>query len=198
MNIYEKLQSARVKLQEMNLKKSGYNKFANFDYFELKDFLPKINEIFLELKLFSKFDLLENEGVLTIINTENPDERETFVTPKVFVEMKGQNGLQQIGSTHTYLKRYCYYNALEIIINDETEATIGKNETKYKTENKTTDDKFQRRVNYINLNYKKYQKLIDDYLLSKTVTGIDELTKAQITELSDKIVKLEKEGEKNE
>ena len=44
--------------------------------------------------------------------------------------MKGQNGLQQIGSTHTYLKRYCYYNALEIIINDETEATSGKNDNK--------------------------------------------------------------------
>ena len=129
MNIYEKLQKARVELQESGLKKSGHNKFANFDYFELKDFLPKINEIFLKLKLFSKFDLLENEGVLTIINAEKPDEKEKFVTPKITVEMKGQNGLQQIGSTHTYLKRYCYYNALEIIISDEVEAIIDKDKT---------------------------------------------------------------------
>ncbi|WP_158612491.1 ERF family protein [Leptotrichia sp. OH3620_COT-345] len=133
MNIYEKLQKARVELQEMGLKKSGYNKFANFDYFELKDFLPKVNEIFLKLKLFSKFDLLENEGILTIINSENTEEKETFTTPKIVVEMKGQNGLQQIGSTHTYLKRYCYYNALEIIINDETEATIDKDKNKEQT-----------------------------------------------------------------
>ena len=122
MNIYEKLQKARVELQESGLKKSGYNKFANFDYFELKDFLPKINEIFLKLKLFSKFDLLENEGVLTIINAEKPDEKEKFVT----------NGLQQIGST---LKRYCYYNALEIIINDEVDATIDKDKSENQNSN---------------------------------------------------------------
>ena len=137
MNIYEKIQQARVELQKMGIKKSGHNKFANFDYFELKDFLPKVNEIFLDLKLFSKFDLLENEGILTIINTENPEENIIFTTPKAVIEMKGQNGLQQIGSTHTYLKRYCYYNALEIIINDETEATIGKNDNK----NNSTEQK---------------------------------------------------------
>ena len=135
MNIYEKLQKARVELQESGLKKSGHNNFANFDYFELKDFLPKINEIFLKLKLFSKFDLLENEGALTIINAEKPDEKEKFVTPKITVEMKGQNGLQQIGSTHTYLKRYCYYNALEIIINDEVEAIIDKDKSENQNSN---------------------------------------------------------------
>ena len=55
MNIYKKIQQARVELQKMGIKKSGHNKFANFDYFELKDFLPKVNEIFLDLKLFSKY-----------------------------------------------------------------------------------------------------------------------------------------------
>ncbi|BBM37657.1 hypothetical protein JCM16775_0347 [Leptotrichia hofstadii] len=59
MNIYEKLQKARVELQSLGLKMGGHNKFSGFKYFELKDFLPKVNEIFENLKLFSKFDLLE-------------------------------------------------------------------------------------------------------------------------------------------
>ena len=51
MNIYEKLQEARVELQGMNLKKSGKNSFAQYDYFELADFMPHINQIMLDKKL---------------------------------------------------------------------------------------------------------------------------------------------------
>ena len=46
-NIYEKLQECRVELQKMNLKKTGENKFAGFKYYELADFLPTVNELFL-------------------------------------------------------------------------------------------------------------------------------------------------------
>ena len=42
MNIYEKLQTARVELQKTALKKSGVNKFAGFKYFELGDFIPAV------------------------------------------------------------------------------------------------------------------------------------------------------------
>ena len=138
MNIYEKLQKARVELQSLGLKMGGHNKFADFKYFELKDFLPKVNEIFENLKLFSKFDLLENEGVLTVINTEKTDETITFVTPKAEIVLKGQNGLQMIGSTHTYLKRYCYLNALEIVEDDMVNATIDKD----KQQNKPKENKW--------------------------------------------------------
>lgn len=197
MNIYEKLQEARVELQKMNLKKSGFNKFANFDYFELKDFLPKINEIFLKLKLFSKFDLLDDKGILTIINAEKTDEKETFVTPKIVVEMKGQNGLQQIGSTHTYLKRYCYYNALEIIINDETEATIDKDKTNSNNKKETKkeispEEKRAKGLEYIKKHREKYEKIVDKHLLANSKVDIDELTNEQVSELANNINNLEK------
>ena len=44
MNVYSKLQTARVRLQESNLKKSGENKFAGFKYFELGDFHSKYKQ----------------------------------------------------------------------------------------------------------------------------------------------------------
>ena len=47
------MQKARVELQGMNLKKSGENKFAGFKYYELGDFLPAINKLMLDHKLFS-------------------------------------------------------------------------------------------------------------------------------------------------
>jgi len=46
MTVYKKLQKARVLLNASSIKKSGKNKFAGYDYFELGDFLPTVNEIF--------------------------------------------------------------------------------------------------------------------------------------------------------
>ena len=51
MSVYKKLQQARLKLQSTALKKSGKNKFAGFEYFELGDFLPTIQTIFNEVGL---------------------------------------------------------------------------------------------------------------------------------------------------
>ena len=185
MNIYEKLQKARVELQSLGLKMGGHNKFADFKYFELKDFLPKVNEIFEKLKLFSKFDLLENEGVLTVINTEKTDEIITFTTPKAEIVLKGQNGLQMIGSTHTYLKRYCYLNALEIVEDDVINATIDK----YKQQNKskkylTEEEKKRRMIEYINKNCEDYQKEIDKYMLANSTDNLAEISYEEIEELA--------------
>lgn len=197
MNIFEKIQSARVELQEINLKMGGYNKFADFKYFELKDFLPEINKIFNKLKLFSKFDLLENEGILTIINAEKTDEQVTFTTPKAEIVLKGQNGLQMIGSTHTYLKRYCYCNALEIVEDDAINATIDKEKTEINkpiVKKLSSDERRERGLKYIAKMTTKYQKDIDKFLLGVTVLDVEELTNEQVSELANNIKKLEKEG----
>lgn len=179
MNIYEKLQTARVELQNSGLRMGGHNKFADFKYFELKDFLPKVNEIFEKLKLFSKFDLLENEGVLTVINIEKTDETITFVTPKAEIVLKGQNGLQMIGSTHTYLKRYCYLNALEIVEDDAINAIIDKD--KYsKQQELTEEEQIQKAVEYINSHLKGNENVVNRYLSSNST---DDLSKIPIKEL---------------
>ena len=185
MNIYEKLQKARVELQSLGLKMGGHNKFADFKYFELKDFLPKVNEIFEKLKLFSKFDLLENEGVLTVINTEKTDEIITFTTPKAEIVLKGQNGLQMIGSTHTYLKRYCYLNALEIVEDDVINATIDKDKQQNKSKKYLTEEEKKRRmIEYINKNCEDYQKEIDKYMLANSTDNLAEISYEEIKELA--------------
>ena len=179
MNIYEKLQTARVELQNSGLRMGGHNKFADFKYFELKDFLPKVNEIFEKLKLFSKFDLLENEGVLTVINIEKTDETITFVTPKAEIVLKGQNGLQMIGSTHTYLKRYCYLNALEIVEDDAINAIIDKDNYS-KQQELTEEEKIQKAVEYINSHLKGNENVVNRYLSSNST---DDLSKIPVKEL---------------
>ena len=45
MSVYKKLQQARMLLQGAKLTKSGKNKFAGYEYFELSDFLPAIQKM---------------------------------------------------------------------------------------------------------------------------------------------------------
>ena len=184
MNIYEKLQTARVELQELNLKKSGLNKFANFKYYELSDFLPQINSIFNKFKLFSKFDLLEEKAILTIINIENTEETLTFETTKTEAQLKGATNIQQLGATHTYCRRYLYMNALEITENDIVDATIEKDQQQKKETKKITIDTY---LEAIRKYEKEYQTEIKDYLVDKALMEIEDLNFEQAKELAMQI-----------
>ena len=77
-NLNESIINIRVKLQNAKLKKSGKNKFAGFDYFELADFLPKLNELMLSEGLNDRFYIKDDLATLEIqkggeINTYNHD-----------------------------------------------------------------------------------------------------------------------------
>ena len=125
--IYEKLQKCRVELQNLKLKKSGKNNYAGFEYFELKDFLPTVNELFAKNKMFSNFSMTSEIAELEIIDCEDKTSVK-FTSPIAELELKGCNKIQALGGTHTYLKRYLYINALEIVEADLFDAVTGKEE----------------------------------------------------------------------
>ena len=123
--IFEKLQRARVELQSKNLKKSGINKYSGFKYFELADFLPQVNQIFYDLKLCSNFSIKEDNAYLTVTDWED-NSQEVFTSPIEDLELKGCTKIQALGGVHTYMKRYLYLNALEIIESDLLDANAGR------------------------------------------------------------------------
>lgn len=125
MSIYEKLQNCRVELQNMNLKKTGENKFAGFKYYELADFLPTVNEMFLKYKLASNFSIVGEEARLTIVDLEKENSFIVFTSPIADANIKGCTPVQSLGGVHTYLKRYLYINALEIVENDMFDSKVG-------------------------------------------------------------------------
>lgn len=125
MNLYQKLQKARIALQNTALKKSGHNKFAGFKYFELGDLLPQINNIFDDLGLFSAFNIKDDLATLTIVDTDKPEHAVQFTSPIADAQVKGTTPVQALGAVHTYLKRYLYLNALEIFENDILDASVG-------------------------------------------------------------------------
>jgi hypothetical protein len=128
-HVYSKLQKARVLLQELPLKKSGFNSFAGFKYFELADFLPSINVIFDNLGLCSVFSISEGIATLRIFDSEFGGVV-YFRSPTAEAGAGKAPPIQALGSMHTYLRRYLMLNALEITEHDAVDATIKKDEPK--------------------------------------------------------------------
>ena len=127
-DIYQELQAVRSELSHMKLKKSGKNKFAGFDYFELGDFLPQATYLFLNHGLTPIFRMEIVDGqeyaFLTFIKG---NEQVTFKTPTANPRPdKTPNPIQELGSKITYMRRYLYLVALDIIENDSVDAVIGK------------------------------------------------------------------------
>jgi hypothetical protein len=124
MTVYAKLQQARIKLQGRKLTKSGKNKFAGYEYFELGDFLPAIQEICNEVGLCGVMTYTETNAFLNIYDTTN-SECIVFSSPMSSAELKGCHAVQNLGAVQTYLRRYLWTNAFEIVVHDALDATTG-------------------------------------------------------------------------
>jgi len=142
MNVFEKLSKARAMLQQKPLKKSGKNHFAKFEYFELGDFLPHINSIFAEVGLVSKFILTKRYACLSIINTEQPNEQIKFLMPVAEADIKDVSPIQSLGGQQTYMRRYLWLSAMEIVEHDALDAVVGaENKQLDKSKPKSTSSK---------------------------------------------------------
>jgi len=122
MSVYKKLQKARVILLSSDLKKSGKNKFAGFEYFELGDFLPTIAKIFDEVGLCGVVRFHATTATLAIVNVDDREDSVIFETPLVYADMSKSQAIQNLGATHTYVRRYLWLMAMEIVEHDAVDA----------------------------------------------------------------------------
>jgi hypothetical protein len=137
MNVYKKLQLGRVLLQNTKLNKSGRNKFAGYDYFELGDFIPAIQNICEDIGLCGVISYTDHLATLTIYNTEGADKVE-FTSPMASAELKGCHAVQNLGAVQTYLRRYLWTSAFELVEHDALDATTGNVEVKPKAKEEIT------------------------------------------------------------
>jgi hypothetical protein len=119
INIYQKLQKMRVELQNKGLTKSGKNTYNNYEYFELSDFLPHINQIQQVNNTVSIFDISAERATLSIINCDDTAQIINFSIPIAELALKGANAIQNMGGLTTYCRRYLYMIAFEIAENEE-------------------------------------------------------------------------------
>lgn len=173
MSIYAKLAQARVKLQKENLKKTGNNR--NFKYFELKDFLPRVNEIFEELKMCAVVRYSSELATLTIYDCEK-DESIEFTSPMVQKALPSGTEIQNLGAIQTYQRRYLYLTALEIVEDDLVDSISPEKPDQKKQESrKHYNESTQQNVNSIPR--EQYHQDIENLrkrLLNKTKEQIEE------------------------
>jgi hypothetical protein len=124
LEVYVKLAVARSKLRSKVLKKSGQNKFAGYNYFELGDFLHPIMEIFDEVGLIGIVSFTKEQAELRIVDTEMGGEI-VITSPFGSAALKGCHEVQNIGAVETYQRRYLWVTAMEIVEHDALDSTTG-------------------------------------------------------------------------
>jgi len=124
MSVYKKLIVARAKLRAKVLKKSGHNKFAGYNYFELGDFLHPIMEIFDEVGLIGIVSFTKEQAELCIVDIDGGGEI-VITSPFGSAALKGCHEVQNIGAVETYQRRYLWVTAMEIVEHDALDSTTG-------------------------------------------------------------------------
>ena len=125
-NVYTKLNQAREVFHQKKLKKSGLNKFAGYQYFELADFIIPALQIFEEHRLCAFISFTKEYADMRIVDIDNPQDVITISSPMSEASLKGCHPVQNLGAVQTYLRRYLWVAALEIVEHDALDATTGK------------------------------------------------------------------------
>lgn len=117
-NLNDSIISIRVSLQNLKLKKSGKNKFAGFEYYELADFLPALNELMQKENINDQFTIENDMAILILRKGEESQEYKMpfkiFDTPLNKDGKPSMQDIQYLGALNTYYKRYLYLNAFGI------------------------------------------------------------------------------------
>jgi hypothetical protein len=122
MSVHKKLMEARIKLQGMELKKSGENKFAGYKYIELGDFLPQTMTIFHSLGLASVVSF-DNEYARLCITDTDDGQSIMITSPLSEANLKGAHPIQNLGAVESYQRRYLWLAAMEIVEHDIIDAS---------------------------------------------------------------------------
>ena len=158
----ESIIKIRVALQNSKIKKSGRNSYAGFEYYELSDFLPKLNELMKDEKMNDIFTIEEGYAVLILTQGE---EKQSYKMPFVifdtptnsrknketgeYEQVKQMQDIQYLGALNTYYKRYLYLNAFgitdgEVIDSMDTPEATPKNTTKVSPATQTQIEKIKK------------------------------------------------------
>lgn len=119
MTIYKKLSDAKVQFQECDIKKTGYNKFGKWAYFELADFLPDVTKCLHDNGLVDLIDINNGVAYLWLHDTDDSEQQPISIQmPTAAIDMKGSQPIQNLGAATTYMRRYLYMTLFNIVESD--------------------------------------------------------------------------------
>lgn len=126
MNVYEKLNLARLDFIRADVKKTGKHMKPNYMYFTLADISPVGTVILHENRLHLHITFDQTDCIGTVINLDNPAETEVYKIPTTHIESienkdgdKLTNDMQNLGSVQTYARRYMWLLVLDVVEHDD-------------------------------------------------------------------------------
>jgi hypothetical protein len=126
MSIYKKLSDAREHFHALELKKTGHNKFAGYKYFELGDFLIPALSVLKIYGIVSVISFGKEIATMKLIDIDKPDDFIEITSPMSSAALKGAHEIQNLGAVQTYLRRYLWVAALEIVEHDAIDSAPAK------------------------------------------------------------------------
>jgi hypothetical protein len=126
MSIYKKLSDAREHFHELELRKTGHNKFAGYKYFELGDFLIPALHVLKMYGIVSVISFGKEIATMRLINIDKPDDFIEITSPMSSAALKGAHEIQNLGAVQTYTRRYLWVAALEIVEHDAIDSAPAK------------------------------------------------------------------------
>ena len=135
MKLIDKIAKCKAEIKESKLKKEGYNKFSNYNYFTPSQVEMLVNQVCNNNKLLTKFDLIRDNlgifGKLTIYDCESLEKLE-YIMASAIPDIKATNISQQLGGAVTYTERYLKMSVFGIVDNnlDFDSKNESKNENK--------------------------------------------------------------------
>lgn len=195
MNIYQKLQKCRVDLQKKDIKKSNYNEYGKYKYFDLGDFLPYINDLCDEYQLSNIVHYEKDSAVLTLLNMENTSEKLEFITPMSVTPLKSCSEMQSIGAAQTYARKYLYFDAFEIAETDSLDNGDAQVDEQKAHEIKKIDPI---RISTIKEMLKKTHSSEKTIFQFFKVKSLEDITNGQFKKVMDSLEKKQEELQKNQ
>ncbi len=133
MSIHKKINVLRQHIHSTPLKKTGYNSYSNYNYFELADFLVPALLKCIELDLCPVVSFTREIATMTV--TDLSDGKEiTITSPMSSASLKACHEVQNLGAVQTYLRRYLWVSLLEIVEHDAVDSSPGAEKKKQAAE----------------------------------------------------------------
>jgi hypothetical protein len=120
-SVYRKLNEAREIFHRSEMEKTGENKFAQYFYFQLADILPDALAAFGQVGLCGVITFGAEIATMRIVDTESGEGIE-ITSPMSTASLRGCHPVQNLGAVQTYLRRYLWASALELVEQDAVDS----------------------------------------------------------------------------
>jgi hypothetical protein len=116
--IYAKLVDARKAFYELDVKKSGYNEYSNYYYYELSDILVPACKVLSDNDLMAVMSFETEIATMTVHDFVTGD---SFVitSPMSTATLTACQPVQSMGACQSFVRRYCYIALVEIVESDK-------------------------------------------------------------------------------